>query len=66
MKQFLTSDVRDDVLTASRGLKMDKGETIQQYIEKFWDLHLKDFVFENIEFSTTRMSLMCALSPQNH
>ena len=30
------------------GLKLDKGETIQKYIEKFWDLHLKATVFKKI------------------
>ena len=28
MKQFLTSNVRDDVLTAWRGLKLEKNQTI--------------------------------------
>ena len=46
MKQFLTSNVRDDVLTAWRGLKLEKGENIYKYMDKFWNLHLKATVFE--------------------
>ena len=54
MKQFLTGNVRDDVLTAWRALKLEKGEGIQKYVDNFWDLHLKASIFENIEFSKQR------------
>ena len=61
MKKFLTRNVRDDVLTAWRWLKLDKGETIQQYVNKFWDLHLKDSVFENVEFLEQRKQYCAGL-----
>ena len=61
MKQFLTSNVRDDVLTAWRGLKLEKGKTIQKYVDKFWDLHLKAIVFENIEFPEQRQQYCAGL-----
>ena len=54
MKQFLTEDERDEVLTAWRGLKLKRGESIQQYINKFWDLHLKAIVFKKIDFAEQR------------
>ena len=51
MKQFLTKDAKDKVLTAWQGLKLEKGESIQQYLKKFWGLHLKAIVFKEIEFA---------------
>ena len=51
MKQFLTEDAKDEVLTAWRGLKLEKGESMQQYINKFWDLYLKAIVFKKIDFA---------------
>ena len=53
--------MRDDVLTAWRGLKLDKGETIQKYVDKFWDLHLKASIFENIEFPKQRQQYCAGL-----
>ena len=50
MKQFLTDGVKDDILTAWRGLKLEAGEPIKKYIDKFWELHLKACVFEDIGF----------------
>ena len=50
----LTKDARDEVLTAWRGLKLKRGESIQQYINKFWDLHLKAIVFKKIDFAKQR------------
>ena len=35
---------------AWRGLKLERGESIQQYINKFWDLHLKAIIFKKINF----------------
>ena len=64
MKQFLTSNVRDDVLTAWRGLKLEKEKTIQKYVDKFWDLHLKATVFENIELPEQRQQY-CARPPDD-
>ena len=51
MKQFLIDQAKDDVLTAWRGLKLEKGESMQKYTDKFWDLHLKVTVYMNIDFS---------------
>ena len=51
MKQFVTDQAKDDVLTQWRGLKLEKGETMQRYTDKFWDLHLKATVYKNIDFS---------------
>ena len=50
MKQFLTDGVEDEVLTAWRGLNLEKGEPMKKYIDKFWDLHLKASVFEDVGF----------------
>ena len=50
-KQFLTNQAKDDVLLAWRGLKLDKGESMQKYTNKFWDLHLKAIVYKKINFS---------------
>ena len=50
MKKFLTDGVEDEVLTAWRGLKLKKGGPMKKNIEKFWDLHLKACVFEDIGF----------------
>ena len=50
MKQFLTDQAKDDVLTQWRGLKLKKGETMQKYIDKFWDLHLRATVYKKIDF----------------
>ena len=62
MKQFLTEDAKDEVLTAWRGLKLERGETIQQYINKFWDLHLKAIVFKRIYFADQRQQYCAGLT----
>lgn len=49
MKQFLPKGAKDEVLTAWRSFKLEEGETIQKYIDKFWDLHLKATVFSKID-----------------
>ena len=51
MKQFLIDQAKDDVLTAWHGLKLEKGELMQKYTKKFWDLHLKAIVYKKIDFS---------------
>ena len=51
MNQFLTNQAKDNVLIAWQGLKLDKGQTIQKYTNKFWDFHLKAIVFKKIDFS---------------
>ena len=50
MKQFLTDQPKDDVLTAWHGLKLEKGESMQKYTNKFWDLHFKARVYKKIDF----------------
>ena len=51
MKQFLTDPAKDDILMAWRGLKLEKGQLMQKYTDKFWDLHLKAIVYKKIDFS---------------
>ena len=62
MNQFLTNQAKDDVLAAWRGLKLDKGETIQKYIDKFWDLHVKATVFKKIDFSKQNQQFCAGLN----
>ncbi|MCO5548399.1 hypothetical protein L7F22_001856 [Adiantum nelumboides] len=62
IKQFLTEDAKDKVLTAWRGLNLEKGESIQQYINKFWDLHLKAIVFKKIDFDEKRQQYCAGLT----
>ena len=64
MKQFLTDHAKDDVLTAWQGLQLDKGEPIKKYIDKFWDLHLKACVFEDIGFHAQKQQY-CAGLPED-
>ena len=61
MKQFLTANVKDDVFTAWRGLKLEKAETIHSYINKFWDLYLKASVFAEIPFQEQRQQYCAGL-----
>ena len=51
MKQPLIKDARYEVLMAWREIKVVRGESIQQYINKFWDLYLKAIVFKKIDFA---------------
>ena len=51
MKQFLTIQAKDNVLMAWCGLKLEKGESMQKYNNKFWDLHLKATMYKKINFS---------------
>ena len=62
MRQFLTDQAKDDVLTAWRALKFEKGESIQKYVDKFWDLHLKATVFKRIDFSEQKQQYCAGLS----
>ena len=64
MKQFLTANAKDDVLTSSRGLKLDKGESMQRYVDKFWDLHLKAAVFKTIDYAEQKQQY-CAGLPED-
>ena len=43
---------------------MEKNETIQKYIDKFWDLDLKASIFGNIEFPEQRQQY-CAGLPED-
>ncbi|MCO5581986.1 hypothetical protein L7F22_035875 [Adiantum nelumboides] len=51
MKQFLSHGTSNQVLTAWQSLKLEEGESIQSYVEKFWDLHLKVTVYKRSNFS---------------
>ena len=61
MKQFLPKGAKDEVLTAWRSFKLEEGESIQKYIDKFWDLHLKATVFSKIEFSEQKQQFSAGL-----
>ena len=61
MMQFLTDEAEDDVLTAWRSLKLEQGETVQKYVDKFWDAHLKATVFKRIEFSEQKQQFCVGL-----
>ena len=50
MKQFLTNQAKDDVLTTWQGLKLKKGDSMQKYTNQFWYLHLKAIVYKKIDF----------------
>ena len=50
IKQFLVEHARDDVLAKWRSLHLEKGKSIKNYIDRFWDLHLKAYIFEDIGF----------------
>ena len=45
MKQFLPEQAQDDVLSTWRSLKLGEGESLQKYVEKFWDASLKATVY---------------------
>ena len=64
MKQFLSSDAKDKVLTEWRGLKMSSQESIQKYVEKFWELHLKATVYKRIDFAEQKQQF-CAGLPED-
>ena len=48
MKQLLTDQAKDDVLTAWCGLKLEKGESMRKYTDRFWDVHLKATIYKKI------------------
>ncbi|MCO5580575.1 hypothetical protein L7F22_034444 [Adiantum nelumboides] len=50
MKQFLSSDAKDKVLTKWQSLKLTPFESIHKYVDKFWDLYLKTTVYKKIDF----------------
>ncbi|MCO5600350.1 hypothetical protein L7F22_054461 [Adiantum nelumboides] len=64
MKQFLSSDAKDKVLTEWRSLKLTPHESIQKYVDKFWDLHLKATVYRKIDFEEQKQQF-CAGLPED-
>ncbi|MCO5574342.1 hypothetical protein L7F22_028125 [Adiantum nelumboides] len=63
MKQFLSHGASDQVLIEWQSLKLEEGEDIQRYVEKFWDLHLKATVYKRINFSEQKQQF-CARLPE--
>ena len=64
LKQFLPSDAKDKVLTEWRSLRMQHNESIQKYVEKFWDLHLKAIVYKEIDFTEQKQQFCAGLSEE--
>ncbi|MCO5607079.1 hypothetical protein L7F22_061271 [Adiantum nelumboides] len=64
MKQFLSSDAKDKVLTEWQSLKLTPYESIQKYVDKFWDLHLKATVYKKIDFEEQKQQF-CAGLPED-
>ncbi|MCO5551582.1 hypothetical protein L7F22_005087 [Adiantum nelumboides] len=64
MQQFLDDSAPDDVLTAWRSPTLERGETIQKFVDKFWGLHLKATVFKRIDFSKQKQQF-CAGLPED-
>lgn len=51
MSQLLIDEANDDVPLTCLGLKLEKGDTIQMYVDIFWDSHIKATIFKRIMFS---------------
>ncbi|MCO5573768.1 hypothetical protein L7F22_027542 [Adiantum nelumboides] len=64
MKQFLSSDANDKVLTKWQSLKLTPYESIHKYVYKFWDLHLKATVYKKIDFEEQKQQF-CAGLPED-
>ncbi|MCO5605812.1 hypothetical protein L7F22_059996 [Adiantum nelumboides] len=64
MKQFLSSDATDKVLTKWQSLKLTPFESIHKYVDKFWDLHLKAIIYKKIEFEEQKQQF-CAGLPED-
>ncbi|MCO5582158.1 hypothetical protein L7F22_036048 [Adiantum nelumboides] len=64
MKQFLSSDAKDKVLTEWQSLKLTPYKSIQKYVDKFWDLHLKAIVYRKIDFEEQKQQF-CARLPED-
>ncbi|MCO5559028.1 hypothetical protein L7F22_012620 [Adiantum nelumboides] len=64
MKQFLSSDAKNKVLTEWRSLKLTPYESIHKYVDKFWDLHLKATVYKKIDFEEQKQQF-CAGLPED-
>ncbi|MCO5575299.1 hypothetical protein L7F22_029099 [Adiantum nelumboides] len=61
MKQFLARDAKDKVLTEWRSLNLSPNESIQKYVDKFWDLHLKATVYKKIDFEEQKQQFSAGL-----
>lgn len=61
MWQFLKKNIRDDVFTTGRRPELKKGEAIQKYANKFWNLYLKATEFEEISFLEQRQQYCVGL-----
>ena len=61
MKKFLTNEAEDDVLTTWQSLPLDPSKTIQKYVDKFWDAHLKATIFKRIEFPEQKQQFCAGL-----
>ncbi|MCO5566834.1 hypothetical protein L7F22_020516 [Adiantum nelumboides] len=64
MKQFLSSDAKDKVLTKWWSLKLTPFESIHKYVDKFWDLHRKATVYKKIDFEEQKLQF-CAGLPKD-
>ena len=51
LKQFLYEEARNEVLTTWRSLKLMKNESVQKYVDRFWDANLKAMVYQKIDFA---------------
>ncbi|MCO5551438.1 hypothetical protein L7F22_004941 [Adiantum nelumboides] len=64
MKQFLSSDAKDKVLTKWQSLKLTPFQSIHKYVDKFWDLHIKAIVHKTIDFEEQKQQF-CAGLPED-
>ena len=61
MKKFLSSEAKDKVLTEWRSLKMLPYDSINKYIDKFWDSHLKATVYRRIDYAKQEQQFCAGL-----
>lgn len=61
MKQFLSGDAEDKVLTEWMSLTMMPYESINKFVDKFWDLHLKATVYRRIDFAEQKQQFCAGL-----
>ncbi len=61
MKQFLDEAAEDNVLTTWRSLKLQDNDTIQTYINKFWDACLKASVYKSLGFKEKKQQFCAGL-----
>ncbi|MCO5607268.1 hypothetical protein L7F22_061461 [Adiantum nelumboides] len=64
IKQFLSNNAKDKVLTEWRSLKLTPFESIHKYVDKFWDLHLKAIAYKKIDFEEQKQQF-CAGLPKD-